>query len=252
MTETTIEWTDTTWNPVAGCTIVSPGCSNCYAMRMAARLQAMGLAKYSETTRQSGSRSVWTGRINLDRRALEGPLRWRRPRRVFVNSMSDLFHESVPEDFIREVWDVMRNATQHEFQILTKRPERAANLLSRSKFSLIPNAWLGTSVETADFLHRIESLRHANAAIRFLSIEPLLGPVGKLDLTDIHWVIVGGESGPKARPMRRDWVDEIHDQCINQGVAFFFKQWGGTNKKRSGRMYRGRTWDDFPTLNHSP
>ena len=252
MTETAIEWTDTTWNPVAGCTIVSPGCSNCYAMRMAARLQAMGHAKYNGTTRQSGNRAVWTGRVNLDQRTLEAPLRWRRPRRVFVNSMSDLFHERVPDDFIREVWDVMGNATQHEFQILTKRPERAANLLSGSEFSLIPNAWLGTSVETADFLHRIESLRRANAAIRFLSIEPLLGPVGKLDLTDIHWVIVGGESGPKARPMQRDWVDEIHDQCINQGVAFFFKQWGGTNKKRSGRMYRGRTWDDFPTLNHAP
>lgn len=246
MADSSIEWTDTTWNPIAGCSIVSPGCTNCYAMRMAARLQCMGHTKYRGTTRKSGGRHVWTGRINVDRSTLHAPPKWRQPRRVFVNSMSDLFHERVPVEFIEAVWSVMAEADWHQYQILSKRPERMLDVLNTPEFEPLPHVWLGTSIEDSDHKFRLDSLRRVSASIRFLSIEPLLGPVGKLDLRGIHWVIVGGESGPKARRLDRRWVDEVYEQCRRQDVPFFFKQWGGTNKKSSGREYRGRTWNQYP------
>lgn len=248
MAASDIEWTEATWNPIAGCTIVSPGCTNCYAMRMAARLQAMGMAKYAGTTRKSGRRHVWTGKMNVDQRVLSAPLTWRKPQRIFVNSMSDLFHEMVHEPFIREVWDVMGRAHWHTFQILTKRPERMLHALSNSDFPILANVWLGTSVENEDFVDRIEVLRRVPAAIRFVSFEPLLGPITDPDLSGIHWAIVGGESGPRARPMNVAWVNSLHESCGRQGVAFFFKQWGGTRKKSTGRILNDRTWDDYPSM----
>ena len=246
MTETTIEWTDATWNPVAGCTVISPGCTNCYAMRMAARLEAMPLDKYSGLTRRSGGRAVWTGKITLDEKVLDAPRKWARPRRIFVNSMSDLFQDKVDENFIRRVWRVMEETPRHTYQILTKRPERMA-LLSK-RMPLLKNVWLGTSVENADYLDRIEQLRATLAVVRFVSFEPLVGSVSGANLRDIHWAIVGGESGPRARPMHERWVDEIEAQCRQSGAAFFFKQWGGKNKKAAGRSYRGTTFDEMPAL----
>ncbi len=248
MAASDIEWTEATWNPLAGCKIVSPGCSNCYAMRMAARLQAMGMAKYAGTTRKSGKRHVWTGMVNVDRNALTAPLTWKKPQRIFVNSMSDLFQEKADESFIRQVWRVMERAHWHSFQILTKRPERMLALLSRPDFPVLPNVWLGTSVESEDYLERIAMLRRVPARVRFISFEPLLGPILDPDLSDIHWAIVGGESGPRARPMQEWWVEELHDACERQHVAFFFKQWGGPRKKRTGRLFRDRTWDDYPSV----
>jgi protein gp37 len=245
MAETSIEWTDATWNPVAGCTIISPGCTNCYAMRFAARLEAMGTAKYHSLTRKSGSRMIWTGAVFLDRSSLEVPLRWSKPRMVFVNSMSDLFHENVPTSFIAEVWDVMARSPRHTFQILTKRAERMADL--SQSLSLLPNVWLGPSVENADYLERLDALRRTRAAVRFVSFEPLLGSVRTANLANIQWAIVGGESGPCARPMKTEWVHEIRDACWRSGTAFFFKQWGGRNKKAAGRLLDGRTWDEFPS-----
>lgn len=244
MAETSIEWTDATWNPVAGCTIATAGCTNCYAMRMAARLEAMGVEKYAGTTRKSGGRAKWTGKIVLDEKALNVPATWSKPRRVFVNSMSDLFHEGVPEEFIRKVWSAMASTPRHTFQILTKRPARMAEVVSR--FPVLPNVWLGTSVEDDRVLSRIEELRHAPAAVRFVSFEPLIGSVAGAELLDIHWAIVGGESGPEARPMSPIWVDEIEAACRRAGTAFFFKQWGGRNKKATGRELRGRTYDEMP------
>jgi protein gp37 len=244
MAESSIEWTDATWNPTAGCSIVSPGCTNCYAMRMAARLEVMGVQKYRGTTRQSGGRAKWTGRVRLDPAALLVPLSWRRPRRVFVNSMSDLFHEALPEDAIRKVWDVMAATPWHTFQILTKRPERMQEL--SAKLPTLPNVWLGTSVENSDYLSRVDLLRKTGAAVRFISFEPLLGSVGVPDLSGIHWAIVGGESGPGARPMDPAWVDDILSACRRHGAAFFFKQWGGPQKKRTGRQLHGRTFDEYP------
>jgi protein gp37 len=241
-----IEWTDATWNPVSGCKIISPGCTNCYAMRMAARLQAMGHHAYQDVTRASGGRSVWTGQIHLNFAALEVPLGWRKPRKIFVNSMSDLFQDAVPDEFIHRVWDVMARAHWHIFQVLTKRPENMRRLTT--ELPLLPNVWLGTSVESGEHADRINELSDTTAAIRFVSFEPLLDSVGPVDLTGIHWAIIGGESGPKARPMKIKWVDEIKRQCRRDGVRFFFKQWGGTNKKAAGREYRGRTWDEFPIL----
>ncbi|MCK5273637.1 MAG: DUF5131 family protein [Alphaproteobacteria bacterium] len=246
MAASDIEWTEATWNPVAGCTVVSPGCTNCYAMRMAARLQAMGHEKYAGTTRRSGGRAVWTGRINFDEYALTAPLEWTRPQRIFVNSMSDLFQDGLAVEHIQRVWDVMRRATWHQFQVLTKRPDRMRDVLRGANFPTLQNVWLGTSVENADHLDRINELRQTPAAVRFISFEPLLGPVGRTDLTGIQWAIVGGESGPAARPIEQDWVEEIQHVCREQQVAFFFKQWGGKNKKRSGRMLGGRTWDEYP------
>lgn len=247
MTETSIEWTDATWNPVAGCSIVSAGCSNCYAMRMAARLEAMGVSKYQNTTRKSGGFAKWNGNVHLDRAALDVPLRWKKPRNIFVNSMSDLFHEEVPADFIRHIWDVFAKTPHHTYQVLTKRPERMAEILSDG-FPVMPNVWLGTSVESDDVVHRIDALREVPAAVRFISFEPLIGSVASGSLHGIQWAIVGGESGPRARPMDTAWVDEIFEMCSEAGTAFFFKQWGGKNKKRAGRVYRERLWEDLPAL----
>ncbi|HEX5930137.1 MAG TPA: phage Gp37/Gp68 family protein [Methyloceanibacter sp.] len=246
MAKSEIEWTEATWNPVAGCSLVSPGCTNCYAMRMAARLQAMGMEKYAGTTRKSGKRHIWTGRVNLDSKSLMAPVTWRKPQRIFVNSMSDLFQEALAEEFVRRVWQVMEDAHWHTFQILTKRPERMLGLLSQPTFRVLPHVWLGTSVENEDHVGRIEFLRRTPAGIRFVSFEPLLAPISNPDLTGIHWAIVGGESGPKARPMEPEWVEDLRDACLRQVVAFFFKQWGGRRKKATGRVLGNRTWDDYP------
>ena len=243
-----IEWTEATWNPIAGCKIISPGCTNCYAMRMAARLQAMGMEKYAGTTRKSGRRHVWTGRINIDERALDAPLTWRKPQRIFVNSMSDLFQDSVDAAFVQRVWSVMEQAHWHSFQILTKRPDRMLDLLTQPAFRRLPNVWLGTSVESEAHLERIDSLRRVPAHIRFVSFEPLLGPIRDPDLAGIHWAIVGGESGPRARPMQAWWVEQLHNACERHRVVFFFKQWGGARKKRTGRLFKDRTWDDYPAI----
>src|SRR5689334_16278849 len=211
MAETSIEWTDATWNPVAGCTILSPGCTNCYAMRMAARLDAMGTDKYRGLTRKSGNRSVWTGKIALDRQALDTPTTWSKPRQIFVNSMSDLFHSDVPAEFVRAVWRTMEVTPRHTYQILTKRPDRMAEITAA--LPRLRNVWLGTSVEGSDYLDRIDHLRRVKSTVRFISFEPLLGSVAGVNLTDIHWAIVGGESGPRARPMDERWVCEIQDAC---------------------------------------
>ncbi len=228
-----IEWTEATWNPVTGCTKVSEGCRHCYAERMSWRLQAMGLAKYRDGFSVAVHPSV-----------LSQPLRWRKPRRIFVNSMSDLFHERVPAEFIADVFRVMNQASHHTFQVLTKRPERAAEIEAR--FHWTPNIWLGTSIESPRWLSRLRVLRRIQASTRFLSLEPLLEPLSGLDLDGVHWVIVGGESGPGARPMEPDWVREIRDRCVADQVPFFFKQWGGVSKKRTGRTLDGRLWDQLP------
>ena len=244
MAETSIEWTDATWNPVAGCAIVSPGCTNCYAMRMAARLQAMGQEKYHGLTRRSGGRAVWEGRVRCDERSLGIPTKWSKPRRIFVNSMSDLFHPDVPKEFVSKIWSVMAVCGHHTFQILTKRPERMRELAST--LPLLPNVWLGTSVESADFLSRLDDLRATPAAIRFVSFEPLLGSVATANLRGLHWIIVGGESGPRARPMQVAWVEEIEQLCRAYGAAFFFKQWGGLRPKSGGRELYGEVWGQYP------
>lgn len=241
-----IEWTDATWNPVAGCTMVSPGCSNCYAMRMAGRLQAMRHPSYQGMTRKSGDKQVWTGRIHVNDAALSIPLRWRQPRRIFVNSMSDLFQEGVSKEFIAKMWSTMERAHWHSFQVLTKRPENMKETLGSLRLPMLKNVWLGTSVESADYVERIRVLRSIPAAIRFVSFEPLLADVGRPSLKGIHWAIVGGESGPAARSMDVAWVSVIQDNCSRYGTAFFFKQWGGVNKKRAGRLLNGRTWDAYP------
>lgn len=215
-------------------------------MRMAARLEAMGTKKYMGLTRRSGGRAKWTGKVRVDEAALLAPLAWRKPRMVFVNSMSDLFHEGVSDEFIGRVWETMQSASHHTFQILTKRPERMA-LLSQS-LPLLHNVWLGTSVESADYLHRLNSLRAVIAAVRFVSFEPLLGSVKSANLKNIHWAIVGGESGPKARAMDELWVREIRSACRKTGTAFFFKQWGGKNKAATGRTLDNTTWDEFPAM----
>jgi protein gp37 len=244
MAETSIEWTDATWNPVAGCTILTAGCTNCYAMRMAARLEAMGVEKYTGLTRKSGGRAKWTGKLFLDRKSLAIPATWSKPRRVFVNSMSDLFHADVPADFIAEVWQAMADTPRHTYQILTKRPDRMIEVVPSLR--KLPNVWLGTSVEDSRVLHRIEELRRVPAAVRFVSFEPLINSVAAADLTGIHWAIIGGESGPKARYMNPAWVEEIEVMCRRAGTAFFFKQWGGRNKKSTGRLLNGRTYDEMP------
>lgn len=248
MAETSIEWTDATWNPVAGCTILTAGCTNCYAMRMAARLDAMGVAKYKGLTRRSGGRSVWTGKVRIDPKSLEIPMKWSKPRKVFVNSMSDLFHDDVPVDFIEQVWRVMKSTPRHTYQILTKRPDRMARLLAQRPFEVLPNVWLGTSVEDDRVLHRLDDLRRVPAAIRFVSLEPLIGSVAGGNLSGIHWAIVGGESGPRAREVKPEWVEEIQDMCTTSKTAFFFKQWGGVRPKSGGRMLNGSEWNQYPTL----
>lgn len=232
-TASQIEWTETTWNPVTGCSKISPGCKHCYAERMARRLRAMGAAKY-----QNGFE------ITIHPTTLDEPLTWSKPRLVFVNSMSDLFHDAVPIEFIQSVFTVMNRASRHTFQVLTKRPQRAVAMNGSLDWS--PNIWLGISVESADWLDRVDLLRATGAATKFLSLEPLLGPLPSLDLTDMDWVIAGGESGPGARPMEADWVRKIRDRCLCQQVPFFFKQWGGVFKKRTGRVLDGRTWDEMP------
>ena len=229
-----IEWTEATWNPVTGCSKISIGCANCYAARFAKRLQAMGQPNYRRGFRPT-----------VHEHTLTVPLRWKKPRTIFVNSMSDLFHEKVPRDFIRQVFEVMRAAPQHCYQVLTKRSERLSDLSSELPWE--PQIWVGVSVETIRYTHRIDDLRMVPAAVRFISLEPLLGPLPDLDLTGIDWVIAGGESGPGARAMKREWVEDIRDQCLRTGVPFFFKQWGGTNKKRAGRLLGGRLWDQRPT-----
>ena len=233
-TRSTIEWTEVTWNPVTGCTKISHGCKFCYAERMAKRLHAMGMPKYKDGFS-----------VAVHETALTEPLSWRKPRLVFVNSMSDLFHRSVPTDFIESVFDVMNRATQHTFQVLTKRPGRVASLNGRLRWT--PNIWLGTSIESTKWLGRLAHLRHTGAQTKFLSVEPLLGPLPDLELSGVDWVIVGGESGPRARPMEADWVREIRDNCLRNKVPFFFKQWGGVFKKRTGRTLDGRTWDQLPS-----
>lgn len=245
MAETSIEWTDATWNPVAGCTILTAGCTNCYAMRMADRLEAMGVDKYAGLTRKTGGRAKWTGKLFLDRKSLSIPSTWSKPRRVFVNSMSDLFHENVTVDFIADVWRVMAETPRHTYQILTKRPDRMIDIVP--SLPRLPNVWLGTSVEDERVLQRIDELRHVPAVIRFISFEPLIGSVAGADLTNIHWAIVGGESGPNARHMEPAWVDEIERMCRRARTAFFFKQWGGRNKKATGRLLNGRTYDEMPS-----
>jgi protein gp37 len=258
MANSQIEWTDSTWNPVAGCSIVTAGCTHCYAMEMARRLEAMGVEKYAGLTRKTGTRTVWNGVVREDREALSIPYGWKKPRKIFVNSMSDLFHEHVSDDFILAVWQVMRDTPHHNYQILTKRPERMTKLVSTRVADILPNVWLGTSIENADVVHRVVHLRAAPAAIRFISFEPLIGSVGLIDLVGIDWAIVGGESGSAARLIREEWIDEIHRQCLAARTAFFFKQWGTwgkDNKRRSkkanGREYRGRTWDEMPAASQS-
>ncbi|WP_083900825.1 DUF5131 family protein [Azospirillum sp. B4] len=254
MAETQIEWTDATWNPVAGCTIATEGCKNCYAMEMARRLEAMGVGKYMGLARRSGKRSVWTGVVREDQSALSIPYSWKKPRKIFVNSMSDLFHERVSDKFILSVWKVMEETPHHNYQILTKRPSRMVEIVQAKIGKVLPNVWLGASVEDARVTDRIAELRKVPAAIRFISFEPLIGSVGSVDLDGIHWAIVGGESGRFARPIREEWVDEIHSQCVESGTAFFFKQWGTwgkDNKRRSkkanGREYRGQVWNEMPS-----
>jgi len=241
-----IEWTEATWNPIAGCTVLSPGCTNCYAMRLASRLAAMGQEKYQGTTRVSGGRPKWNGKLNLDPPSLDLPRKWKKGRLIFVNSMSDLFHEKVPLEFIQKVFATMNETPQHTYQVLTKRASRLQELSPKLKWGA--NIWMGVSVESEHYVRRIENLRRTRAKTKFLSLEPLLGPLDHIDLDDIDWVIVGGESGPGARPMKRAWVSSIRDQCIEKGVAFHFKQWGGVNKKATGRVLDGRTWDEWPIV----
>lgn len=228
-----IEWTEITWNPVTGCTKISHGCKHCYAERMSRRLRAMGAHKYREGFK-----------VTVHPRTLEEPSKWHRPHLVFVNSMSDLFHKSVPTEFIRTVFEVMNRAPQHTFQVLTKRPGRVVQLHNRLAWT--PNIWLGTSVESARWMDRLERLRETGALVKFLSLEPLLGPLTDIPLHGIDWVIVGGESGPGARPMKAEWVREIRDNCLRHEVPFFFKQWGGVFKKRTGRTLDDQVWDQMP------
>lgn len=231
--KSTIEWTNATWNPVTGCTKVSPGCQHCYAETFAERWRGLPAHPYA----QGFDLRLWPERLDL-------PLTWRKPTTIFVNSMSDLFHEKVPVPFIRKVFLAMERASWHTFQILTKRSERLVELAPKLQWS--PNVWMGVSIESTSYLWRADNLRDVPSAVRFLSLEPLLGPLGTIDLTDIDWVIVGGESGPGARRMERVWARDIRDQCLEAGVSFFFKQWGGVQKKKNGRLLDGRTWDEMP------
>lgn len=250
MADSAIEWTDKVWNPTTGCDRVSPGCDHCYALTLAKRLKGMGSSKYQADgdPRTSGPGFALT----LHHDVLDAPRSWRTPRRVFVNSMSDLFHPKVPLDFVRKVFDVMRDTPQHQYQVLTKRPIRVARWADRIEWPA--NVWMGTSVENADYTDRIDHLRRVPAAVRFLSLEPLLGPVADIDLTGIDWVIVGGESGPSARPVDADWVRGVRDAATAAGIPFFFKQWGGRTPKAGGRDLDGRSWDEYPepSTGHAP
>ncbi len=234
-TRSTIEWTESTWNPLTGCTKISPGCKHCYAERMSLRLMAMGQANY-----------VNGFKLTLHEQALRLPLEWKKPQMIFVNSMSDLFHQGVPLDFVQQAFAVMRQASWHTFQVLTKRSPRLTEV---SPYLDWPsNVWIGVSVENQDYTFRIDHLRQTGACVKFLSLEPLLGPLPHLDLRGIDWVIVGGESGPFSRPLKKEWILDIQDQCLAASVPFFFKQWGGFNKKSAGRELDGVTWDQAPRV----
>lgn len=230
-----IEWTDSTWNPVTGCTKISSGCVNCYAERMALRLKAMGNPSYANGFS-----------VTLHEDILTLPLKWKKPQTIFVNSMSDLFHDDIPVEYIQRVFDIMRRADWHCYQILTKRSDRMSAL--DAELPWMPHIWMGVTVETDNYTYRIEQLSKTRAKVKFLSLEPLLSPISNLQLKGIDWVIVGGESGPNARPMEKDWVIDIRNQCQNNKVPFFFKQWGGTNKKKAGRELEGRIWNETPSL----
>ncbi len=236
---TSIEWTDSTWNPVTGCTKISSGCANCYAERLALRLKAMGNPSYTNGFS-----------VTTHEEALSLPLKWKKPQTIFVNSMSDLFHENIPVEFILRIFDVMKRADWHCFQILTKRSERMLEL--SPLLTWMPHIWMGVTVEEQDYTYRIDHLQKTGAKVKFLSLEPLLGPISNLHLEGIDWVIVGGESGPKSRPMDKNWALDIRNQCQEKRVPFFFKQWGGINKKKAGRVLEGRTWDETPLLVTSP
>jgi len=232
-----IEWTESTWNPVTGCTKISAGCKNCYAERIALRLKAAGSPNYANGFR-----------VTVHPHALEIPLRWKQPRIIFVNSMSDLFHKDIPFDFVSKIFNVMCEASHHRFQVLTKRSGRLLQL--SGKLPWPDNIWMGVTVESNDYTFRIEKLRQTGAAVKFVSFEPLLSPIPNINLEGIDWVIVGGESGPGARPMKPEWATDIRDQCLAADVPFFFKQWGGINKKRTGRTLDGQTWDEMPLPRH--
>jgi protein gp37 len=232
---TSIEWTEATWNPVTGCTKISPGCKHCYAERMSKRLQAMGQPNYALGFE-----------VALHERMLDAPLRWKKPQSIFVNSMSDLFHAEVPVEFIQRVFGVMRLANWHRYQVLTKRADRLLELSREIDWP--DHVWMGVSVESREYLTRVERLRQTGARVKFLSVEPLLEDLGEFDLSGIDWVIAGGESGPGARPMDPAWVRTLRDHCAANGVRFFFKQWGGTRKKAAGRVLDGRTWDELPIV----
>ncbi len=231
----TIEWTESTWNPITGCTKISAGCQNCYAERMAKRLQAMGQHNY-----RNGFQ------LTLHESMLDLPLRWKKPQTIFVNSMSDLFHDDVPEEFIYRVFDTMKTANWHQYQILTKRSKRLRRLSAQLPWQ--KHIWMGVTVEDNDNTFRIDDLRQTCAELKFLSLEPLLGPIPKLNLEGIDWVIVGGESGPGARLMKPEWVVDIKNQSLKAGVPFFFKQWGGTNKRKNGRQLEGKYWNQRPKV----
>jgi len=233
MAKSAIEWTESTWNPVTGCDKVSPGCKNCYAERMAKRLRAMGQRNYRDGFA-----------VRTHHHVLDAPLLMKKPQMIFVNSMSDLFHEDVPWSFLRRVFDVMARADWHHFQVLTKRSQRLRKLACDLPWP--SHIWMGVSIENNDFLHRADNLRSTDAKVKFLSLEPLIGPLPDLDPDGIDWVIVGGESGPRARPLREEWVTEVRDRCLAESTPFFFKQWGGVRKHSTGRLLEGRTWDEFP------
>jgi len=235
MNKSRIEWTESTWNPITGCTKISTGCRNCYAERMALRLKSMGHSNYKNGFQPTPHEHL-----------LNQPLTWKKPLTIFVNSMSDLFHENISEDFILKIFRVMNLANWHRFQILTKRSDRLLELSSRLPWQ--ENIWMGVSVENSDVTSRIKDLQRTEAYIKFISFEPLLGPLDSLDLNEIDWVIVGGESGPRARKMKSSWVSSIRDQCTSRNIPFFFKQWGGVNKKKNGRLLDGRTWNEIPVL----
>ena len=264
---TEIGWTEATWNPTVGCSLVSPGCTHCYAMEVAAGLPRKGIARYAGITRRSGDRDVWTGKVVVAEEVMQAPLGWRQPRMIFVNSMSDLFHEALPEEAIRRVWAVMQQASQHTFQILTKRPERMLAFLRSGAVPVLPQVWLGTSVESQDYADRIDILRQVPAAVRFVSFEPLLGPIEGVDLTGIGWAILGGESGKGHRPCQPDWLRSLRDQCLDQGAALFLKQHGAyennplvveqgmsirearaldPDPRKGGSLLDGQHWRQYP------
>ncbi|MDD9797668.1 MAG: phage Gp37/Gp68 family protein [Alphaproteobacteria bacterium] len=243
-TKSEIEWTEMTWNPTAGCAVLSKGCTNCYAMRLAARLDAMGMGKYKGLTRKTGGRYKWTGKVRHNDKFLNAPRKVKKPSLIFVNSMSDLFHDDVPLKFIKKVFKTINETPHHTYQVLTKRAERLEKLSDNLDWP--DNLWMGVSVESKEYKYRIKHLRKTGAKIKFLSLEPLIGRLGRTNLRNIDWVIVGGESGPGARAMKEEWVRELRDQCIEKEIAFHFKQWGGVQKKKNGRELDGRTWDENP------